>query len=95
MKAAYLEARRNPDRPRSTLRLNLPDDVIADMERIAPNFGCSNYRSLIMSYIGAGLRQSLIDLHNAESGDPQYAELSAQFRRNVQDVSEMRNENGA
>ena len=90
MKASYLEARKNPARSKSTVTLALWDDVIADLEQIAPHFGCSNAVSLIRSYIGVGLRQSLIDLRNAESGDPQYAELAAQLRRNAQDVEETR-----
>jgi len=70
--------------------LELWDDVIADLERIAPQFGASNFVSLIRSYIGIGLRQNLIDLHNAASGDPRYAALAAQLRRNKQTVEEMR-----
>src|ERR1017187_5937070 len=90
MTGIYLEARKNSVRSKSTVTLALWDDVIADLERIAPHFGCSNAVSLIRSYIGAGLRQSLIDLHNAKSGDPQYAELAAQLRCNEQAVEEMR-----
>jgi hypothetical protein len=90
MKAAYLKARQNPGRSKSTVTLALWDDVIADLERIAPHFGCNNYVSLIRSYIGVGLRQSLINLRNAKSGDPQYADMAARLRLNVQDVEEMR-----
>lgn len=59
MKIAYLKKRLRKDRPKTTISLKLPDDVIADVQRIAPLLGFSNYQALIRAYIGQGLREDL------------------------------------
>ena len=59
MKMDALKKRLRKDRPKSTINLKLPDDVIADLQRIAPLLGFSNYHALIRAYIGEGLRVDL------------------------------------
>jgi len=59
MKINDLKRRLQKDRPKTTISLNLPDDVIADLQRIAPLRGCSDYHALIRAYVGQGLRADL------------------------------------
>jgi hypothetical protein len=59
MKINDLKKRLKKDRPKTAISLNLPDDVIADLQRIAPLRGCSDYRALMRAYIGQGLRADL------------------------------------
>ncbi len=59
MKIAALKKRLRKDRPKTVISLKLPDDVIADLQRIAPLLGFSNYQALIRAYIGKGLRADL------------------------------------
>jgi hypothetical protein len=42
----------------------MPEDVIEDLKRIAPQLGFSGYQPLIRAYIGQGLRQDLVRLEN-------------------------------
>ena len=42
--------------------MRIPDDLIADLKRIAPHKGFSGYQPLIRAYIGQGLREDLSDL---------------------------------
>ena len=46
----------------STITMRIPDDLIADLKRIAPHKGFSGYQPLIRAYIGQGLREDLSDL---------------------------------
>lgn len=66
MKPAYIEARKNPDRPMTTISMRLPDDVIAELKQIAPMLGITGYQPLIRFYIGKGLRDSLAELHGSQ-----------------------------
>jgi len=59
MKMTDLKRRLRKDRPKTVVSLKLPDDVIADLQRIAPLLGFSNYQALIRAYIGQGLRADL------------------------------------
>lgn len=95
MKPAYIDARKNPDRPMTTISMRLPEDVIEDLKRIAPMLGMSGYQPLIRFYTGKGLRESLIELQGS-----QWERLSAILRqRGMTDdqVAEIINEarNGA
>lgn len=56
MKASELKKRLERDRPSSMISIRIPDDVVADMERIAPFLGFSDCQSLMRHYIGQGLR---------------------------------------
>jgi hypothetical protein len=66
MKPAYIEARKNPDRPMTTISMRLPEDVIDDLKRIAPMLGMNGYQPLIRFYIGKGMRESLAELHGSQ-----------------------------
>jgi hypothetical protein len=66
MKPAYIEARKNPDRPMTTISMRLPEDVIDDLKRIAPMLGMNGYQPLIRFYIGKGMRESLTELHGSQ-----------------------------
>lgn len=88
MKSASLAARKNPARPRTTVTVALPDDMIADMERIAPYFACRGALSLIRFYIIKGLRESLQDLDKTETGSPRDAAWTQRMRENLQAAAE-------
>ena len=57
MKMATIKRRLAKDRPMVSVTLRMPEDVIADMKRIAPLKGFSGYQTLMRSYVGAGLRE--------------------------------------
>jgi len=63
--------------------LKLPDDVLADLQRVAPLLGFSNYQALIRAYIGQGLR---VDLERLE-GSPKLSVLVQSLRRHGVDDS--------
>ena len=64
MKSDELRRRLNKNRTMVPVSLRIPEDVIEDLERIAPQLGFSGYQSLIRSYIGQGLRQDLMRLED-------------------------------
>lgn len=66
MKPAYIEARKHPDRPMTTISMRLPEDVIDDLKKIAPMLGMSGYQPLIRFFIGKGLRESMVELHGSQ-----------------------------
>ena len=66
MKPAYIEARKNPDRPMTTISMRLPEDVIDELKRVAPMLGMNGYQPLIRFYVGKGLRESLTELHGSQ-----------------------------
>lgn len=39
-----------------TISIRLPEDVVDDLKRIAPQLGFTAYQSLMRAYIGQGLR---------------------------------------
>jgi len=45
------------DRPWTTVNLRLPNDVIDDLQEIAPMLGWSGYVPLMRAYVGQGLRK--------------------------------------
>jgi len=53
------------DRPMSTVTLRMPEDVVADLKRVAPQLGFSGYQPLIRAYVGQGLRTDLARLEQA------------------------------
>jgi len=59
MKIADLKTRLRRNRPMTTVTMRIPEDVLADLKRIAPLLGHSGYQPLIRAYIGAGLREDL------------------------------------
>ena len=60
-----IRARMKIDRPSSSVSINIPDDVIADLQEIAPTLGFTNYVALMRAYIGEGLRKDLSRLDQA------------------------------
>ena len=65
MKAESLKKRLVRNRPKVTVSIPIPEDVIEDLERVAPLLGFDSYEALIRAYIGQGLRT---DLERLESG---------------------------
>ena len=59
MKTDDLKTRLQKDRPMSMVSIRMPEDVIADLKRIAPQLGFSGYQPLMRAYIGQGLRADL------------------------------------
>lgn len=59
MKINKLKERLRKDRPMVTINIRVPEDVIADLKRIAPQLGFSDYQPLMRAYIGQGLRRDL------------------------------------
>lgn len=65
MKIETLKQRLKKDRPMKTITLRIPEDVVEDLERIAPVLGFSGYQPLMRTYIGQGLREDLEKLENS------------------------------
>lgn len=59
MKIEQLKKRLKRNRPITSVTINIPEDVVEDLQRIAPLLGFSDYQPLIRAYIGQGLRQDL------------------------------------
>ena len=59
MKIETLKKRLNKNRPKITVTLQIPEDVIADLEKLVPLLGFSNYKSLMRAYIDQGMRADL------------------------------------
>lgn len=59
MKINELKKRLQKDRPMTSITLRMPEDVVEDLKRLAPQLGFSGYQPLIRAYIGHGLRQDL------------------------------------
>jgi len=65
MKMAELKKRLVRDRPMITVTLRMPEDVLADLKRVAPLLGYSGYQPLMRAYIGRGLREDMEKLDGA------------------------------
>ncbi len=46
----------------TSITLRMPEDVVEDLKRVAPQLGFSGYQPLIRAYVGQGLRQDLARL---------------------------------
>ena len=66
MKISKLKERLQKDRPMTMISLRMPEDVVADLKRIAPQLGFSGYQPLMRAYVGQGLRQDLERLESEE-----------------------------
>ena len=64
MKINDLKKRLRKNRPMTSVTLQVPDDVVDDLKRVAPLWGFSGYVPLIRAYIGQGLRHDLEKLDN-------------------------------
>ena len=65
MKSDELRKRLNKNRTMVPVSIRMPEDIIEDLKRIAPQLGFSGYQPLIRAYIGQGLRQDLVRLENS------------------------------
>lgn len=65
MKMTQLRNRLRARRPMVTISMRVPEDVIADLKRVAPLLGFSGYQPLIRAYVGQGLRADLERLEPA------------------------------
>lgn len=81
MKIEDLKKRLDKNRPKTTITIRIPEDVIEDLKRVAPLLGFSGYQPLIRAYIGQGLRA---DLERFES-DTVSALIASLKRRGVSD----------
>ena len=54
-----LRKRLRKNRPMVSITLRMPEDVVNDLQRIAPLLGFSGYQPLIRYYIGQSLRVDL------------------------------------
>ena len=59
MNSDDLRRRLAKDRPMVSISLRVPEDVLADLKRVAPALGFSGYQPLMKAYIGQGLRADL------------------------------------
>jgi addiction module HigA family antidote len=62
----------------TTASLRMPEDVVQDLERLAPRLGFSGYLPLLRAYVGQGLRR---DLETAEGADHPTARNPRPVRR--------------
>ncbi|NKQ37432.1 MAG: hypothetical protein HF973_17685 [Chloroflexi bacterium] len=77
MNVDKLKTRLQKDRPMVMVSIRMPEDVVADLKRVAPQLGFSGYQPLIRAYVGQGLRA---DLERLE-GDTAVAQLIQSLRR--------------
>ena len=77
MKINKLKTRLSPNRTMIAITMRMPEDVIADLKRVAPHRGFSGYQPLIRAYIGQGLRADLDRLE----GKPDVAALVKVLRK--------------
>ena len=59
MKINKLTQRLQKKRPMTMVSIQIPEDVIDDLKRLAPVLGFSGYQALIKAYIGQGMRADL------------------------------------
>jgi hypothetical protein len=62
MKSNDLKKRLQKDRAMVPVSIRMPEDVVEDLKKIAPQLGFSGYQPLIRAYVGQGLRQDLARL---------------------------------
>lgn len=60
-----------------TVSLRIPEDVVNDLQRLAPRLGFSDFQALMRAYIGQGLR---VDLERLEN-NPELSHLIDNLRR--------------
>lgn len=77
MKTNELKRRLRKDRPMTAVSVQIPEDVLDDLKRIALRLGFSGYESLMRAYIGQGLRADLERL----DANPEVSILIESLRR--------------
>jgi hypothetical protein len=69
MKSNELKKRLQKDRSMIPVSIRMPEDVVDDLKRVAPQLGFSGYQPLIRAYVGQGLRTDLARLENTPELD--------------------------
>ena len=82
MKSNDLKKRLQKDRAMIPVSIRMPEDVVEDLKRIAPQLGFSGYQPLIRAYVGQGLRHDLARLDSPPNLEPFIESLR---RRGVKD----------
>ena len=59
MKIETIRKRLSKNRPMVSVTLRMPEDVVADLKRVAPLKGFVGYQGLLRAYVGAGLREDM------------------------------------
>jgi hypothetical protein len=77
MKMDKLKQRLRKNRPVAPVTIDLPEDVISDLKRVALHLGFTDYHALVRAYVGQGLRA---DLERLES-TPEVVGLIASLQR--------------
>lgn len=49
------------------ISMRMPEDVVDDLKRVAPQLGFSGYQPLMRAYVGQGLREDLARLESSSS----------------------------
>jgi hypothetical protein len=58
--------RRQRNRPRTTVEIRIPQDVLEDLEEMAPLFGMGSGQALMRAYISEGMRKDESALNQPE-----------------------------
>ncbi len=66
MKTSELKQRLKKDKTMSAITLRMPENVVNDLKRIAPELGFSGYQPLLRFYVGQGLRRDLTVLDDGK-----------------------------
>ena len=82
MKVEALKQRLNRNRPMTSVTIRIPEDVVEDLNKVAPLLGFCGYQPLIRAYIDQGLR---VDLERFES-ETVTALVASLKRRGVSDT---------
>jgi len=69
MKSNELKKRLQKDRSMIPVSIRMPEDVVDDLKRIAPQLGFTGYQPLIRAYVGQALRTDLARLENTPELD--------------------------
>jgi hypothetical protein len=77
MKMDKLKQRLRKNRPAAPVTIDLPEDVIGDLKRVALQLGFTDYHALVRAYVGQGLRADLERLDST----PEVVNLIASLQR--------------
>lgn len=64
MKINELQYKLQKNRAMVMVSIRMPEDVVADLKRVAPMLGFSGYQPLMRAYVGQGLRSDLAKLES-------------------------------